>query len=152
MKAGGKEFAYHLSSRWFIARLAWPWKRRRHVPPQRRIIFVTLHTRRHISVIHLSIFCLHKERIFFLGEGWSEIESTITEATTGLMYQRRNMMHDDGCGAIGGMLATEIEVLEKTCPSVAFPTINPNPGHRCGKPAATCLATAGPYLLIYFLT
>jgi hypothetical protein len=34
---------------------------------------------------------------------WSGIESTITEATTGLLYQPQ-MMDDDECGAIGEML------------------------------------------------
>jgi hypothetical protein len=33
--------------------------------------------------------------------GWSGAESTITEATTGLLYQA--WMMDDECGAVGGM-------------------------------------------------
>jgi hypothetical protein len=36
--------------------------------------------------------------------GWSETESTITEATTGLLYQSRVMVNDDECGAVGEML------------------------------------------------
>jgi hypothetical protein len=40
--------------------------------------------------------------LFFLGVG-SGTESTITEATTGLLYQPRMMMDDDECGAVGGM-------------------------------------------------
>jgi hypothetical protein len=39
--------------------------------------------------------------VFFL-LGWSGIESIITEATTGLVYQPQ-MKDDDECGAIGGM-------------------------------------------------
>jgi hypothetical protein len=44
----------------------------------------------------------YKKTILFCF-GWSVTESTITEATTGLLYQPRMMM-DDECGVIGGML------------------------------------------------
>jgi hypothetical protein len=43
---------------------------------------------------------------FFFFLGWSGTETTITEVTTGLMYQPR-MINDDECGAIGGMLGRE---------------------------------------------
>jgi hypothetical protein len=36
--------------------------------------------------------------------GWSGTESTITEATTGLLYQPPMMMDNDECAAIGGIL------------------------------------------------
>jgi hypothetical protein len=32
------------------------------------------------------------------------MESTITEANTGLLYQPQMMLYDDECGAVGGML------------------------------------------------
>jgi hypothetical protein len=35
--------------------------------------------------------------------GWSGTESTIIEATTGLLYQPQMMIDVDECGAIGGM-------------------------------------------------
>jgi hypothetical protein len=35
--------------------------------------------------------------------GWNGTESTITEATTGLLYEHRMMMDDGDCGAIGGI-------------------------------------------------
>jgi hypothetical protein len=39
---------------------------------------------------------------------WGEVEpSTVTEATTGLLYEPRMMIKDDECGAIGGMLGRE---------------------------------------------
>jgi hypothetical protein len=44
---------------------------------------------------------LHGSFFFFLGR--SETESTVTEATTGLLYQPRVM--DDECGTVGGMAA-----------------------------------------------
>jgi hypothetical protein len=44
-------------------------------------------------------------KVFWRGGGkqWSGTEFTITEATTGLLYQSQMMMNDDECGAIGGM-------------------------------------------------
>jgi hypothetical protein len=39
--------------------------------------------------------------LFFWGGGWNGTESTITQATTGLLYQPW-MMYDE-CGAVGGM-------------------------------------------------
>jgi hypothetical protein len=42
---------------------------------------------------------------FILGGEGSGIESTITEAITGLLYQPPIMM-DGECGAVGGMLAS----------------------------------------------
>jgi hypothetical protein len=51
--------------------------------------------------------------------GWSETESTITEATTGLLY-RPQMMIDDECGAVGGCLAGETEVLGENLPQCRF--------------------------------
>jgi hypothetical protein len=46
-----------------------------------------------------------QEEGFSLFLGWSGTESTITEATAGLLYQSRMLMGaDDECGAIGGML------------------------------------------------
>jgi hypothetical protein len=36
--------------------------------------------------------------------GWSGTESTITEATTGLLYQPRMTIDEDECGAIDGMI------------------------------------------------
>jgi hypothetical protein len=45
----------------------------------------------------LSIRCF-----FFSFEGWSATESTVAEATSGLLYQLR-MTDDDGCAGIGGM-------------------------------------------------
>jgi hypothetical protein len=38
------------------------------------------------------------------GRGCSGTESTITEATTGILYQPRMIMDEDECRAIGGML------------------------------------------------
>jgi hypothetical protein len=62
--------------------------------------------------------------IFFGGEGRSGTESSITKATTGLLYQPRMMS------------------VEKTCPSAALSTTNStypdsgsNPGRRGGMPA-----------------
>jgi hypothetical protein len=40
---------------------------------------------------------------FFLGGGPGGTESTITEATTGVLYHR--WMLDDDCGAVGGLTA-----------------------------------------------
>jgi hypothetical protein len=45
--------------------------------------------------------------------GWSETESTFTVATTGLLYQPWIMMDDDECGAIGGILVGDAEVLRE---------------------------------------
>jgi hypothetical protein len=49
---------------------------------------------------------------------WSETESTITEATTGLLLQPRMM--DDECGAIGGMIVRKTEVLGENLPQWHF--------------------------------
>jgi hypothetical protein len=37
---------------------------------------------------------------------WGGTESTITEATAGLLYQPRMVMGDDECGAVGGMIGS----------------------------------------------
>jgi hypothetical protein len=52
----------------------------------------------------LALFC--QVSLFFspLFLGWTGNESTITEATTGLLYQPWMMDDDDECGALGGML------------------------------------------------
>jgi hypothetical protein len=57
---------------------------------------------------------------FFSFWGWSETESTITEATTGLLYQPQMKMDDDECGVIGGFLAGETEVLGGNLPQCRF--------------------------------
>jgi hypothetical protein len=48
---------------------------------------------------------------------WSRTASTITEATTRLLYQPRIIMDDNECGAICAMLclAGETEVLPQCC-------------------------------------
>jgi hypothetical protein len=49
--------------------------------------------------MHLRISC-EADKFFF--SGWSGTESTINEATTGLLFQPL-MMDDDEPGAVGGM-------------------------------------------------
>jgi hypothetical protein len=91
--------------------------------------------------------------------GWSGTESTITEATTGLLYHLQ-MMDDDGCGAIGGMLGRGNQsTRRKPTPGPICPPQIPhnlirgsNPGCRGGKPL-NCWATTRPLLhltTIYF--
>jgi hypothetical protein len=78
------------------------------------------------------IFC------YFLG--FSGTESTIAEATTGLLYQPR-MMDDNECGTVGWMSGRgNSKYSEITCLSAALFTTNPtlpdpgsNPGRRGEK-------------------
>jgi hypothetical protein len=46
--------------------------------------------------VNLSVF-------LFSFLGWSGTKYTITEASTGLLYQPGMMMDDDECGAVSGM-------------------------------------------------
>jgi hypothetical protein len=65
-----------------------------------------LKTECRIATLTTRIYWNLKEAIrfdLFSFFGWSWTDSTITEATTGLLYQPR-MMNDDECGAIGVML------------------------------------------------
>jgi hypothetical protein len=55
-----------------------------------------------ISNVSKSTYHLAFAPHFFPSLGWSGTESTITEATTGLLCQPR-MMVDHACGAFGGM-------------------------------------------------
>jgi hypothetical protein len=71
---------------------------------------------------------------FFLSLGMSGTEPTITEATTGLLYQPR-MMDDDECGAVGGMLNRQNRsTRRKLSPAAALSTTNPTWSDlgRCG--------------------
>jgi hypothetical protein len=61
----------------------------------------------------------------FKGEGCSGSESTVTEATTGLLYQPQMMDDDDDeCGAVGGMLGRGSRSTRRKMPSAALSTIN----------------------------
>jgi hypothetical protein len=44
---------------------------------------------------------------FFFPFVWNGTESSVTGATTGLLYQPQMIMDDDECGAIAGMLGRE---------------------------------------------
>jgi hypothetical protein len=51
---------------------------------------------------------------------YSGTESTINEATTGLLYQPLMMMDYDECGAIGEIISRENEVLGENLPQCQF--------------------------------
>jgi hypothetical protein len=69
-----------------------------HYPIRRSIIWAVE------IMLHTPADKLFTPRLsFFSLLGWSETESTITAAITGLLYQPRKMM-DDECGAIGAVL------------------------------------------------
>jgi hypothetical protein len=61
----------------------------------------------HISLSLLIVSAISCLDFYFLG--WSKTESTITEVTTGLLYQPWMMTDDDECGAISGMIGRETQ-------------------------------------------
>jgi hypothetical protein len=56
----------------------------------------------------VTIYSLCRMNYFLPFLGWRGTKSTITEATTGLLYQSPMMMvNDDECGEIGRMIGKE---------------------------------------------
>jgi hypothetical protein len=72
--------------------------------------------------------------------GWNRTNSTITEATTGLLYQPRIMMDDDEFGAIGAMLDGRNRSTRSK--SVSVPRLPPQIPHDLNR-ARTLAAAMG---------
>jgi hypothetical protein len=59
------------------------------------------------GMVSKTCFYLYKVRFFPLLGRRSGTETTISDDTSGLLYQTRMMMHDDECGTVGGMIGRE---------------------------------------------
>jgi hypothetical protein len=57
--------------------------------------------------------------VLFPPLGWSGTESTLTEATTALLYQLQ-MMTDDECEAMCNAWQGKLKYSDKTCPQCRF--------------------------------
>jgi hypothetical protein len=95
----------------------------------------TTTTIRHCQLVKHSVTSESQSfSLLFFGVGWNGNESTITEATTGLLYQHL-MMDDDECKAVGGIIGrgnrstrrrpAPVQLCPPQIPQFALSTTNP---------------------------
>jgi hypothetical protein len=90
---------------------------------------------------HVDLRPMSSRNIFFFFFGWNRTESTITEATTGLLYQPLMMIMMIVEQSVE-WLAGETEILGKnllqchfSTTNTTWPDLGPHSGRRVGKPA-----------------